>query len=101
MDNFFTNFGDLTAAHGLKSVLSRRWHFLKSQQKQAVHAYSGIAAMECHDLELQQDIEESDDNDYTSPESEQHRGTGEHFHKRQYREYIKRPSVKPKCNIDS
>ncbi|KAK5915931.1 hypothetical protein CesoFtcFv8_001479 [Champsocephalus esox] len=28
-----SNFGDLTedAAHGLKSVLSRRWHFLKSQ----------------------------------------------------------------------
>ncbi|KAL3063615.1 hypothetical protein OYC64_000031 [Pagothenia borchgrevinki] len=68
-----SNFGDLTedAAHGLKSVLSRRWHFLKSQHKQAVHAYSAIATMECHDLELQQDIEESDDNDYTSPESEE------------------------------
>ncbi|XP_033934384.1 uncharacterized protein [Pseudochaenichthys georgianus] len=67
------NFGDLTedAAHGLKSVLSRRWHFLKSQHKQAVHAYSGVAALECHDLQLQQDIEESDDNDYTSPESEE------------------------------
>ncbi|XP_034087504.1 uncharacterized protein LOC117556309 isoform X2 [Gymnodraco acuticeps] len=68
-----SNFGDLTedAAHGLKSVLSRRWHFLKSQHKQAVHAYSGVAALECHDLQLQQDIEESDDNDYTCPESEE------------------------------
>ncbi|KAK5899499.1 hypothetical protein CesoFtcFv8_008977 [Champsocephalus esox] len=68
-----SNCGDLTedAAHGLKSVLSRRWHFLKSQHKQAVHAYSGVAALECHDLQLQQDIEESDDNGYTSPESEE------------------------------
>ncbi|XP_034091813.1 uncharacterized protein LOC117559245 [Gymnodraco acuticeps] len=67
------DFGDLTedAAHGLKSVLSQRWHFLKSQHKQAVHAYSGVAALECHDLQLQQAIEESDDNDYTSPESEE------------------------------
>ncbi|KAK5888315.1 hypothetical protein CesoFtcFv8_014420 [Champsocephalus esox] len=68
-----SNFGDLTedAAHGLKSVLSRWWHFLQSQHKQAVHAYRGVAALECHDLHLQQDIEEWDDNDYTSPESEE------------------------------
>ncbi|KAK5923136.1 hypothetical protein CgunFtcFv8_000133 [Champsocephalus gunnari] len=39
--------------------------------QQAVHAYSGVAALECHDPELQQDIEESNDNDYTSPESEE------------------------------
>lgn len=68
-----TDFGDLTvdATHGLNSVLNRRLHAPKGQHKEAVNVYSGIAAMEPHLLHIQEDVEEWDDNGYTSPESEE------------------------------
>ncbi|RXN06600.1 hypothetical protein ROHU_032709 [Labeo rohita] len=68
-----SSFSDLTedATHGLNSVLSRRGHSLRSQHKQAVNAYSSIATMECDFLSIQEDIEEWDDNGFTSPESEE------------------------------
>ncbi|XP_031148997.1 uncharacterized protein LOC116045482 isoform X2 [Sander lucioperca] len=67
------NFGDLTedATHGLNSVLSRRWHYLKSQKKQAVNAYSSIASKELVFFHIQEDIEEWEVNGFTSPESEE------------------------------
>ncbi|XP_051992989.1 uncharacterized protein LOC127651276 isoform X1 [Xyrauchen texanus] len=68
-----SSFGDLTedATHGLNSVLNQRGHSLRSQHKQAVNAYSNIATMECDFLSIQEDIEEWDDNGFTSPESEE------------------------------
>ncbi|XP_031159719.1 uncharacterized protein LOC116053008 isoform X2 [Sander lucioperca] len=67
------NFGDLTedATHGLNSVLGRRWHYLKSQKKQAVNAYSSIASKELVFFHIQEDIEEWEVNGFTSPESEE------------------------------
>lgn len=71
--NSSIGFGDLTedATHGLNSALNRRGHSLRSQHKQAVNAYSSIATMECDFLSIQEDIEEWDDNGFTSPESEE------------------------------